>query len=105
MEILQEWKEQDNSWNISLSGEIDIYNAPELKSKLLDLLEQKKGDIQVDCKDLKYIDSTGLGVLISALRHVKDYDGNITIRNLKPYIQKIFRITGLDKVFMIEAQE
>ncbi len=104
MDILQEWKEQDKSWNISLSGEIDIYNAPELKSKLLDLLEQKKGDIQVDCKDLKYIDSTGLGVLISALRHVKDYGGNITIRNLKPYIQKIFRITGLDKVFIIEAQ-
>jgi anti-sigma B factor antagonist len=104
MDILQEWKEQDKSWNISLSGEIDIYNAPELKSKLLDLLKQRKGDIQIDCKDLKYIDSTGLGVLISALRHVKDYGGSITIRNLKPYIQKIFRITGLDKVFIIEAQ-
>jgi len=105
MDIRQIWNEQDKSWNISLSGEIDIYNAPELKSNLLGLLEQNKGDIRIDCVDLKYIDSTGLGVLISALRHVKDYDGDIIIRNLKPYIQKIFAITGLDKVFTIEVQE
>jgi anti-sigma B factor antagonist len=105
MDIRQVWDEQDNSWKISLSGEIDIYNAPELKSSLLSLLEQNKGNIEIDCIDLKYIDSTGLGVLISALRHVKDYNGEISIKNLKPYIHKIFTITGLDKVFTIEVQE
>lgn len=105
MDIRQVWDEHNNSWKISLAGEIDIYNAPELKSSLLGLLEQNKGNIQIDCADLKYIDSTGLGVLISALRHVKDYKGEITIKNLKPYIYKIFTITGLDKVFTIEVQE
>lgn len=105
MDIRQEWNEQNNTWNIFLTGEIDIYNAPELKTSLLDLINQKKGNIQIDCADLKYIDSTGLGVLISALRQVKDYDGSITIKHLKPYIYKIFNITGLDKVFTIEVQE
>lgn len=105
MDIRKSWNEQDNIWNISLSGEIDIYNAPELKSNLLSLIEEQKGSICMDCRDLKYIDSTGLGVLISALRHVKDYNGHIYIKNLKPYIYKIFTITGLDKVFTIEVQE
>ena len=105
MDIRQVWNEQENSWYITLSGEIDIYNAPDLKTSLLSLIDQNKGNIIIDCKELKYIDSTGLGVLISALRKVKDYDGEIAIKNLKPYIHKIFSITGLDKVFAIEVQE
>ncbi len=105
MDIHQVWSEQDNTWRVSLSGEIDIYNAPELKTSLLRIIDQNKGNIQIDCTNLKYIDSTGLGVLISALRRVKDYNGTITIKNLKPYIYKIFTITGLDKVFTIEVQE
>lgn len=105
MDIRHRWSEQNNTWSVSLTGEIDIYNAPELKNSLLKLVEQNKGNIQIDCADLKYIDSTGLGVLISALRRVKDYNGAITIKNLQPYIYKIFTITGLDKVFTIEVQE
>lgn len=104
MDIHQIWNEQTNSWNVVLAGEIDIYNAPELKNSLLQLVEVNKGNINIDCADLKYIDSTGLGVLISALRNVKEYDGDIIIRNLQPYIYKIFSITGLDKVFTIEVQ-
>ena len=75
--IQEKWNERINSWNVSLSGEIDIYNAPELKSSLLKLIDEKNGNIIVDCTNLKYIDSTGLGVLISALRRVKDYNGEI----------------------------
>jgi anti-sigma B factor antagonist len=105
MNINKHWNEQENTWTISLSGEIDIYNAPQLKEALLELINEKKGNLDIDCNDLKYIDSTGLGVLISALKHVKDYDGQIFIRNLKPYIYKIFAITGLDKIFTIETQE
>jgi anti-sigma B factor antagonist len=66
-------------------------------------MDEKGGNMIIDCQDLKYIDSTGLGVLISALRRVKDHDGTITIRGLKPYIQKIFGITGLDKIFSLEV--
>ncbi len=104
MDIQQAWNEQTYSWNVKLAGEIDIYSAPELKTSLLKMVEEKKGNINIDCADLKYIDSTGLGVMISALRNVKEYDGDIIIRNLQPYIYKIFTITGLDKVFTIEVQ-
>ncbi|HZJ56898.1 MAG TPA: STAS domain-containing protein [Clostridia bacterium] len=102
--ILDERFDSDTKmWYISLDGEIDIYNAPEFKEKLHQLIQQNPGDFILDCDSLNYIDSTGLGVLISALRRVKEYNGEIKIRNLKPYIYKIFVITGLDKIFTIEV--
>ncbi|NLY60377.1 MAG: STAS domain-containing protein [Clostridiales bacterium] len=103
--LKEKFKSETNTWCISLDGEIDIYNAPELKERLHKLIEQHPGNIILNCENLTYIDSTGLGVLISALRRVKEYDGQITIKNLKPYIHKIFVITGLDKIFTIEVQE
>lgn len=105
MDIKQEFKEKDKTWYISLDGEVDIYNAPELKDKLHKLIEEHPGDCVLNCGNLNYIDSTGLGVLISALRRVKEYDGRITITDLKPHIYKIFVITGLDKIFTIEVQK
>lgn len=104
MNIEQKFNDSSNAWEIKLNGEIDIYNAPDLKESLTELIEERQGDIIIDCEDLKYIDSTGLGVLISILKKVKGYDGVIKIVNLKPYINKIFNITGLDKIFILEAQ-
>ncbi len=104
MDIKEKYNADTNTWCISLDGEVDIYNAPELKEKLHRLIEQHPGDLVLNCGSLNYIDSTGLGVLISALRLVKEYDGNMIISDLKPYIHKIFLITGLDKIFTIEVQ-
>ena len=97
------YNDVSKTWEVELSGEIDIYNAPELKETFFELLDKKQGNILIDCKNLSYIDSTGLGALISVLKRVKEYDGVIEIINLKPYINKIFTITGLNKVFIIEA--
>lgn len=90
-------------WEVNLYGEVDIYNADGLKSQLNSLIDEKKADIILDCTNLKYIDSTGLGVLVSALKKVKEAGKQISIINLKPYIAKIFTLTGLDKVFVIEV--
>ncbi|HPT76291.1 MAG TPA: STAS domain-containing protein [Defluviitaleaceae bacterium] len=92
-----------NQWNISIQGEIDIYNSSLLKDKLYELLEQEKADLYIDCEGLEYIDSTGLGSLVSVLKKVKQFKGNIHLSNLKPNIAKIFKITDLNKVFVIEG--
>lgn len=105
MNVKEKFNVDTKTWHISLEGEMDIYNAPQLKEKLHRLIEQHPGDFILDCKNLKYIDSTGLGVLISALRRVKEYNGTMSIIHLKPYIHKIFIITGLDKIFAIEVQK
>ena len=97
------YNETRNKWEVHLYGEVDIYNADSLKSELHALIDEKKVDIVLDCTNLKYIDSTGLGVLVSALKKVREAEKQISIINLKPYIAKIFTLTGLNKVFDIEV--
>lgn len=91
-----------NAWVIKLDGEVDIYTSPKMKEVLIDSLKEKDIDILIDCSNLEYVDSTGLGVLISVLKRVRESENKIIITNLKPNIRKLFDITGLDKVFLIE---
>lgn len=98
------FNEENNCWNVSIFGEIDIFNSKELKSKLLLLLKEKEADLKLDCNNLDYIDSTGLGALVAILKHVKVFGGDIYITNIKPSIAKLFKITNLDKVFLIEVK-
>ncbi len=97
------YDESRDRWEVQLYGEVDIYNADNLKSELHALIEEKKADLVLNCASLKYIDSTGLGVLVSALKKVREADRQISIINLKPYIAKIFTLTGLNKIFEIEV--
>ncbi len=87
---------------IVLSGEIDIYTSQTFKNELHEIVNSTKGDIYLDCKDLSYIDSTGLGILVGALKEIRKGNNDIYISNLKDNIKKLFVITGLDKLFKIE---
>ncbi len=92
-----------NIWNITIEGEIDIYNSSLLKEKLNALIQEHKTDLHINCDKLEYIDSTGLGSLVSVLKKVKQYNGNISLCQLKPNVAKVFKITELNKVFVIEG--
>lgn len=87
---------------IILSGEIDIYSAPDFKDSLFNAIGEGKEDVVLDCTNLSYIDSMGLGILVAVLKRLKQNDFNLYIRNSKPNIRKLFKITGLEKVFIME---
>jgi anti-sigma B factor antagonist len=87
---------------IKLRGEIDIYTAPDFKKSLYEAIDKYDKDVIVDMQDLSYIDSTGLGILVGALRHIKENNCNMIIRNPRSTVRKLFKITGLDKVFIME---
>lgn len=99
------YNENKNIWEVSVTGEIDIFNSQEFKTTLLDLLEQKEINIKVDCDTLTYIDSTGLSSLVAVLKRTKKYGGEISLCNVKPTLYKLFKITNLDKVFLIEGEK
>lgn len=88
-------------WKVDLVGDLDIFSSPNLKKELVKLLKEKQVDIQINCEKLDYIDSTGLGVLISAYQDAKSVEAAISIINAKANIKKIFTITDLDTVFNI----
>ncbi len=97
-------KIDENSKQITVYpiGEIDIYTSDELKSKLIEIISSKDGDLVLECDELEFIDSTGLGALISVLKVTQEKDKEIILRNVKPNIKKLFFLTKLDQVFKIE---
>jgi len=88
---------------LTLEGEVDVYTAPRLKEELVAAIERGCVDIVVDMEKVTFIDSSGLGVLVSALRRARERDGAVRIVCTRDSILKIFRITGLDKVFPLFA--
>ena len=86
---------------IAVSGEIDVYTAPKLREKLISLVEAGSYQLIVDMEDVEFLDSTGLGVLVGGLKRVRAHDGWIDLVCTQGRILRIFRITGLNKVFSI----
>jgi anti-sigma B factor antagonist len=86
-------------------GEIDVYTAPKLRERLIELVSEGSYHIVVDLERVDFLDSTGLGVLVGALKRVKSHDGSLSLVCTQDKILKIFEITGLDLVFPIYASE
>ncbi|MDX9917487.1 MAG: STAS domain-containing protein [Gudongella sp.] len=94
-----------NQWIFKPVGEIDIYTSSEFKEEILKSFEKRKADLVIDGRQLDYIDSTGLGALISLLKMLQDTEYKIFIDNIKPNIRKLFDITELDKLFNIRGDD
>ncbi|MFN0282488.1 MAG: STAS domain-containing protein [Kineosporiaceae bacterium] len=86
---------------ISVSGEIDVYTAPSLRERLNELVASGHYDLVVDMEGVEFLDSTGLGVLVGGLKRVRSHDGTLRLVCAQEKILKVFRITGLTKVFPI----
>jgi len=95
-------RDENGKIRIIISGEIDISTAPDFKTRLYEVIGDGTKDIELVCDGLSYIDSTGLGILVGALKRVKNHQNNVYIYQLRENIKKLFRITGLDKVFILE---
>lgn len=101
MELDIKAEQYPNQCEITLHGEVDVYTAPRLKEKLVELIEGGCSNVVVDLEGVSFIDSSGLGVLVSALRRARERDGAVRIVCTRENILKILRITGLDKVFPV----
>ena len=70
----------DDSYVISLAGEVDLYTAPEFKQQLLEVIGQGGKEVVVDFSDTTFIDSTTLGVLVGGVKRLRSSDGQLAIR-------------------------
>ena len=86
---------------VNVEGEIDIYTAPRLRELLIDLAGKNNYQLIVNLEKVEFLDSTGLGVLAGGLKRVRAHDGSLDLVCTQERILKIFRITGLTKVFGI----
>jgi len=86
---------------IAVGGEIDVYTAPRLRDRITELVAAGSYHLVVDLTDVDFLDSTGLGVLVGGLKKVRAHDGGLRLACPQERLLKIFRITGLAKVFDI----
>ena len=84
-----------------IQGEMDVYNAGELKAMLMDALDSGKVKIILNMQRVSYIDSTGIGVLLWALPAFTAKAGNLKLLCLSASILKVFQLTNLIKFFAI----
>jgi anti-sigma B factor antagonist len=83
---------------LEVEGEIDAHTAPQLKGAIAALLDQGGVDLVADLDQVTFMDSTGLGVLVGALKRVREQGGELRIVCSRRAILRILEITGLDKV-------
>lgn len=88
-----------------INGEIDLYNAPEIKEKIKEEMNNGKVNIIINLDKVSYIDSSGIGVLISSLSNLKKVGGALKLINVYASVRKVFELTKLTSFFDIYDSE
>ena len=101
MELNLQSETHDSHTVVTVAGEIDVYTAPKLRERIVALVDQGQYNLVIDMSGVEFLDSTGLGVLVGGLNRVRAHDGSLSLVCADERILKIFRITGLTKVFPI----
>ena len=101
MDLTLATREVDGRAIVSVGGEIDVYTAPKLRDCITELVGAGSYNIVIDLEAVEFLDSTGLGVLVGGLKKVRAHDGSLDLVCTQERLLKIFRITGLAKVFVI----
>ena len=80
---------------------IDAHNSAELKDFILHLIEQGNSNIIVQLEQVRFVDSSGLGALLSGFKHAEAKSGKVSLSNLQSQVLSMFELTRLNRVFEI----
>ncbi len=94
-------KTEENRIILFISGDIDAYHSPKLKEEMEPFINGEMRDISLDLSDVPYIDSAGLGTLVSILRETRNGKKSLKLIGLRQNIKRIFEMTRLDKIFEV----
>jgi anti-sigma B factor antagonist len=97
-----------NTQNVSvieLKGYLDAHTAPELETTFQKLLKEQKYNIIVNCRDLTYISSAGLGVFMAYVEDVRKNKGDIKLTNMSPKVYNVFDLLGFPILYEILKDE
>ncbi|MDR3071961.1 MAG: STAS domain-containing protein [Clostridiales Family XIII bacterium] len=98
LSLVGNFEEATGKWTYSLSGEVDIANAHDLREELENAYRKQAADIEIDASGLRYIDSTGLGTIIGVLGEMRENGHRIMLKDVRDNVKKLLKITNLDKV-------
>lgn len=90
--------ENDGDTLLRVVGEVDSYTAPLLRRRLLDQVGRGAGEVLVDLAETTLIDSTGLGVLVSASARLRERGGRLVVVCTSPFLREVFALSGVDQL-------
>lgn len=92
---------QDDVTVVEVKGQLIVGNRQELKQRVLDELEAGAHRFLIDFEGTAYIDSSGLGVLVSLSKKIREQGGELRLANLNEDLRTLFELTKLDTLFHI----
>lgn len=96
-------KPLDTAVTVVIAGELDHCAAPQIRQMLDDLLQDPMLlHLTLDLENLTFMDSSGIGVLLGRLRILQSRGGTMSVRNMQPQVEKLFRLSGMHRVIGIE---
>ena len=95
-------EEIDGRYVATLVGEMDTIAATEAEEVLKPLYKSDGKDVVIDCKDLEYIASSGLRILLSILKGAKASGSKVVMRGVNDDIKNVFQLTGFIDLFDFE---
>ena len=90
---------------LRLKGRLDLASGTELKERVKELFDQEKTFLHLNLDGVEFINSSGLGALVSTMKETRLRKGRLTLSNLASYVQEIFDITQLSHIFEIFTTE
>lgn len=99
MEIIE--KQEGNISIFKLNGRLDSNTSQGLEKKIFDSISNGSKNIIVEFKDLDYISSAGLRVILKATKALKREDGKIMLCDMQDYVKEVFEIAGFDSILPI----
>lgn len=90
---------------LELKGYLDAHTAPRLEDAIQSLIAAKRYHIVVNCKDLSYISSAGLGVFMAFIEDVRNNKGDIKLSNMSPKVYNVFDLLGFPLLYDIAKDE
>lgn len=88
---------------VVVAGELDHFSAPQVRRQLDEIVNDPSiSHLVLDLENLTFMDSSGIGVLLGRLRALQARGGMLSVKNMQPPIEKLFRLSGLDRVISIE---
>ncbi|MBI3628299.1 MAG: STAS domain-containing protein [Candidatus Rokubacteria bacterium] len=84
-------------------GDLDMGTADQMKRTLTELIEKGQSKLVMDLTDVAYVDSSGLGALVAAMKRARAVGGNLKLCGLQEDVRSIFEMTRLIKVMAVHS--
>ena len=97
---------QNDALIVFLSGEIDHHSAREIREDIdLKIASSKPQAVELNFKDVSFMDSSGIGLIMGRYRLVSAYGGKIVISNVSSYLRRVMRLAGIDSIVEMKNEK